>query len=161
MPNDLSLNDLIDYTQWERGKWFDWLRQHGDQILKIGAGPHGDGRFETVGELVSHIFSAEKRYVDRLSGRALTDTASIPHDNIEALFQFSQQSRKELKEFVETFPHAGMGCSAGFQASEFFLKSNTKKNRFPHPYARNPSLGADCDFVPLERVGRRVPRFSL
>ncbi|HWZ55019.1 MAG TPA: DinB family protein [Verrucomicrobiae bacterium] len=104
MPMNLALDDLIDYTAWERLKWHDWLRQHGDEVLKIGAGPHGDGRFTTVGDLVRHMFSAEKRYIDRLSGRPLTDTASIPNDNIEALFQFGEQSRKELKEFLETFP---------------------------------------------------------
>lgn len=31
-------------------------------------------------------------------------TASIANDNVEALFQFGEQSRKELKEFLETFP---------------------------------------------------------
>jgi uncharacterized damage-inducible protein DinB len=107
MPINLSLNDLMDYTEWERRKWHDWLRQQGEQVLKISAGAHGDGRFETVGDLVRHIFSAEKRYVDRLSGRPLTDTASVPTDNLEALFRFSQQSRKGLRELVETFPPMG------------------------------------------------------
>jgi uncharacterized damage-inducible protein DinB len=101
---NLTLDDLMDYTAWERQKWHDWLREHGDEVLKIGAGPHGDGRFTSVGDLVRHMFSAEKRYIDRLSGRALTDTASIPNDNVEALFQFGEQSRQELKEFIETFP---------------------------------------------------------
>ena len=100
----VSLNDLIAYTDWERGVWHDWLRQQGDQVLAIKVGPHGDGRFESVGDLVRHIFSAEKRYIDRLSDRALTNTASIPNDKIETLFEFGGESRKELKEFVETFP---------------------------------------------------------
>lgn len=104
MPVSLNLHDLIEYTDWERSVWHDWMRKHGDQILAIEAGPHGDGRFEKVGDLVRHIFSAEKRYIDRLSDRALTDTASIPNDNIETLFEFGAQSRKELKEFVDTFP---------------------------------------------------------
>jgi len=103
MPIHLSLNDLIDYTDWERRLRYDWLRQHGNEVLKISAGPHGDGRFESAGDLVRHIFSAEKRYVERLSGRPLTDTASIPNDDIEALFQFGRQSRNELKAFVETY----------------------------------------------------------
>ena len=104
MRADLSLNDLMEYTDWERQKWHVWLRQHGDEVLKISAGPHGDGRFKTVGDLVRHMFSAEKRYIDRLSGRSLTDTASVPNDDIEALFQFSHQSRKDLREFVERLP---------------------------------------------------------
>jgi uncharacterized damage-inducible protein DinB len=93
MPN-LSFNDLIEYTDWERQKWYDWFRQHGDQVLKISVGSHGDGRFKMMGDLVRHIFSAEKRYVERLSDRPLTDTASIPNDNLEALFEFAQSSRK-------------------------------------------------------------------
>lgn len=103
MLMNLTLDDLLDYTVWERQKWHDWLRQHGNEVLKISAGAHGDGRFTTVGDLVRHIFSAEIRYIDRLSGRALTDTASIPNDDIEALFQFGEQSRKELRGFLETF----------------------------------------------------------
>src|ERR1700675_1123343 len=104
MPMNLTLDDLMDFTAWEREKWDKWFREHGDEVLKISAGPHGDGRFTTVGELMKHMFSAEKRYIDRLSGRALTDTGSIPNDNIDAISQFGEQSRKGLKEFVETFP---------------------------------------------------------
>ena len=100
----VSLNDLLDYTDWERQKWYDWFRQHGDEALKTSVGAHGDGRFQTVGEVVRHIFSAETRYVERLSGRALTDPAAIPADSFEALFQFSKRTRKELKDFIETFP---------------------------------------------------------
>lgn len=104
MPVGLNLNELIEYTDWEREKWKDWLRQHGDQVLAIGAGPHGDGRFQTIGDLVKHIFSAEKRYVDRLSNRPLTDPASIPNNGIEPLFQFGRQSRTDLIHYVNTLP---------------------------------------------------------
>ena len=104
MPANLTLHDLLEYTDWERQKWYDWFRQHGDQVLRISAGPNGDGRFDSVGELIRHIFSAEKRYVERLSERPLTDTASITNDSVEALFQFGRQSRKELREFIESFP---------------------------------------------------------
>ncbi len=104
MSTSLSLNELIEYTDWERGKWHDWLRQHGDGVLAISAGPHGDGRFQTIGDLVRHIFSAEKRYIDRLSNRPLTDPACVPNNSVEALFEFGRQSRADLKEFVRTFP---------------------------------------------------------
>jgi hypothetical protein len=100
----LSLNDLMDYTDWDRQKWHDWLGRHGGQVLKISAGPNGDGRFTTVGDLMRHMFSAEKRYVARLSGQPLSDPTSVPNDDVEALFRFGRQSRKNLKEFVESFP---------------------------------------------------------
>src|SRR2546426_136865 len=92
----LSLNDLLNYTEWERQRWRAWFGKHGNPPLRISAGPHGDGRFESIGHLVRHIFSAEKRYVERLSDRPLTDPAAIPVDDIDALFQFGQQSRSAL-----------------------------------------------------------------
>ena len=100
----IDLNLLLDYTDWERQKWHDWLRQHGDRVLVTSTGPNSDARFETLGDLVRHIFSAEKRYVERLSDKPLSDTASIPTENIEALFNFGQESRKALREFIDTLP---------------------------------------------------------
>jgi len=124
---DLSLNDLLDYTDWERQKWHAWFGQHGASPLKISAGPHGDGRFTAVGELVRHIFSAEKRYVERLSGRSLTDPASIPADNVDALFQFGQQSRTGLREFIATFPVRDWDVPQDFTILNNFLRATPRK----------------------------------
>jgi uncharacterized damage-inducible protein DinB len=101
---NFSVNHLIEYTDWERQRWHEWLCQHGDDALKMSAGPNGDGRFKTMGDLIGHIFSAEKFYVERLSGRALTNLPSIPNDSIEALFQFGARSRKDLNTLLESFP---------------------------------------------------------
>jgi uncharacterized damage-inducible protein DinB len=117
----------MEYTDWERGKWHDWIRQRGNHVLTISAGPHGDGRFQMVGDLVRHIFSAEKRYVDRLSNRPLTDTGSIPNDSIETLFQFGRQSRKDLREFVATFPAQGWDVPQDFNILNNFLRATPRK----------------------------------
>jgi uncharacterized damage-inducible protein DinB len=123
----LSLNDLIEYTDWERVKWHDWFRQRGDSALAVSAGSHGDGRFQTVGDLVRHIFSAEKRYIDRLSNRALTDTAAIPNDKLEALFQFGLGSRADLKEFVKTLPAQEWDVPHEFNIMNTSLRATPKK----------------------------------
>ena len=102
MPVEVRLDDLLAYTEWERHKWRAWFQEHGPQALSISTGPHGDGRFATIGHVVRHIFSAEKRYTDRLAGRSLTDPASISTDNVDALFRFGQQSRRDLREFIDT-----------------------------------------------------------
>jgi uncharacterized damage-inducible protein DinB len=104
MAPALSLNELIEYTDWERGKWYESLQQRGDAVLTLEVGTHGDGRFKTLGDLVRHIFSAEKRYIDRLSNRPLTDVSSISTSNIEAVFDFGRQTRSDLKRFVSAFP---------------------------------------------------------
>ncbi len=123
----LNLSDLLDYTDWERQKWHAWFLQHGADVLKISAGPHGDGRFGAVGELVRHIFSAEQRYVKRLSGRSLTDPASISTDNIDALFQFGRQSRNDLRAFIETFPSHSWDIPQDFTILKYFLKATPRK----------------------------------
>jgi uncharacterized damage-inducible protein DinB len=123
----LSLNELMEYTDWERHQWFDWLRQHGDDVLKIGVGPHGDGRFETVGQVVRHIFSAEKRYAERLAGRSLTDTGSVPTDSLDALFQFSQRSRKDFRELIATFPTEQWDAPQDFKVMNHALRATPRK----------------------------------
>ena len=100
----LNVEDLLQYTEWERGKWQAWLHQHGAEVLKISAGSHGDGRFQTIGEIVRHIFSGEKRYLDRLTDKPLSDPTTIPADTIDALFEYGRQSRKEFRQFIDTFP---------------------------------------------------------
>ena len=127
MLDHLNLSDLLDYTDWERQKWHAWFLQHGADVLKISTGPHGDGRFGAVGALVRHIFSAEKRYVERLSGRSLTDSASIPTDNVDTLFQFSRQSRNDLREFLETFPDSEWDVPQDFTILNSFLRATPRK----------------------------------
>jgi len=103
MPT-LALEDLLAYTDWQRTEWQAVLRRHDPAVLGISAGPHGDGRFDSVGDVIRHIFSAECRYVERLSGRPLTDTSTIPTDDLDALFAFGRESRETLRRFLTTFP---------------------------------------------------------
>ena len=123
----VSLNELLDYTGWERQKWHARIRKYGAQTLEISAGPHGDGRFERVGDLIRHIFSAEKRYAERLAGQALTDPASIPNTDIEALFQFSRQSRGELKQLLESFPAQEWDVPRDFKILDFVARVTPRK----------------------------------
>lgn len=127
MSVTLSFNDLMDYTEWERQKWHSSFKQHGDDALRISAGPHGDGRFSTVADLIRHIFSAEKRYIDRLSDRPLTDPASIPNDTVDGLFEFGQRSRKDLREFIDAYPSIKWDAMMEFDFMGGILRATPKK----------------------------------
>jgi uncharacterized damage-inducible protein DinB len=122
----LSLDELLDYTEWERNKWHERLLRHGNQAMDLKAGPHGDGRFDSVRDLVKHIFSAEKRYVERLSGRPLTDPASIPGE-LSALFRFGQNSRKELQKFVAAFPAEGWDAPVEMKILSYSVTATPRK----------------------------------
>ena len=123
----LTLTDLMDYTVWEREQWHLWLTQHGDEVLKIPAGPHGDGRFTGVGDVVRHIFSAEKRYVERLTSREMTDTSTIPSDKVDALFAFGRQSRNDLEKYVAELPPQEWDAVQEFSFMNKILRATPRK----------------------------------
>jgi uncharacterized damage-inducible protein DinB len=99
-----TLDDLLAYSDWDREQWHNWFRKQGPAALAVDLGANNNGRIRNVGELVRHIFSAEKRYVERCRQVPLTDTAAIPADNIETLFAFGVDSRKALRDLLKTFP---------------------------------------------------------
>jgi uncharacterized damage-inducible protein DinB len=123
----IELNLLLEYTDWERQKWHESLLQRGDRILLTSAGANSDTRFETVGDLIRHIFSAEKRYVERLSDKPLTDTASISTEKIEALFNLGQESRKALREFIETLPARQWDAPREYMMMNHPIRATPKK----------------------------------
>ena len=104
MAFPFSLDDLLGYSEWDRANWLAWFRKHGPDTLALGLGAHTDGRFSTVGELVRHIFSAEKRYVERALGLPLSDTSVIPAGDVEALFRFGEETRRALRQLVDSSP---------------------------------------------------------
>ena len=99
----LSFDDLLEYTDWQRGKWHAFFRGNAD-ALTLSIGEHGDGRFTTVGDVVKHIFGAELRYVQRLQGEALSDLANLPSDQVEELFSKGVETRRRLKQLLTTMP---------------------------------------------------------
>jgi uncharacterized damage-inducible protein DinB len=101
-------------------------------VLKIGEGQHGDGRFESVGGLMRHIFWAEKRYVDRLSGRRLAEAASMPNDDIEGLFQFGEESRKGLTELLQALPEKEWDVPVEFKLKNSRCAHDSRKDRRAH-----------------------------
>ena len=98
--------DLLAYSDRDRDQWLAWFRKQGEAALAAGLGEHNTGRIRTVGELVRHIFSAEKRYVQRSLQVPLMDTSVIPATDVEALFAFGRESRRDLRELLATFPEA-------------------------------------------------------
>lgn len=74
----LSYEHLLDYTDWQRESWRAWFTRQGTDAPAVSIGPHGDGRLNTIGEVVRHIFSAETRYIQRLRGEPLIEASALP-----------------------------------------------------------------------------------
>ena len=57
----------------------------------------------------------------------MTDAETIPADNLQALFQFGQQSRRELREFVEALTVEGGHTPREFKLMNSSLTATPKK----------------------------------
>jgi uncharacterized damage-inducible protein DinB len=77
--------------------------------------------------MVRHIFGAEKRYVERLNGRAVTDLSSVPTQDLEALFEFGRQSRADLRNFVATLPEAEWDRPIGMKIVKWSILASPRK----------------------------------
>jgi len=98
-----ELEPFLRYTEWEREKWHALFTRDRSAFL-IKTGPHGDGRLNTVGEIVRHIFSAELRYPQRLRGELMTETGNVPADDVEAVFALGRQSRAAFRAYLAALP---------------------------------------------------------
>jgi uncharacterized damage-inducible protein DinB len=104
MTLTLNTQHLLDYTAWQREEWHAWFQREGASALSVTTGPHGDGRIETIGALIRHIFSAELRYVERIRALPLTDVSTVGLDDIETLFRFGVTTRAAFANLLETWP---------------------------------------------------------
>ena len=93
----LSLNELLAYTDEERGKWRKWFAAHPAAMdLQMQPG----GRFSTVAALVDHIFLVETRHLARLQQEAVPEASGVHAGDIDALFAYAAHTRDALRAFI-------------------------------------------------------------
>ena len=87
---NLTIEELISYTDEERAKWEQWFALHGDEPLKF---PLADAAHGSVGALILHIFGPELQYVQFMHDESLTDYTNFSVDRANELFAFARRSR--------------------------------------------------------------------
>ena len=110
-----AIEYLLEYTEWDRTGWSAYFRAQGPEVFAADLGPNSDGRIKNIGELVRHIFAAEKRYVERIRGLPLTDSADVPADDADALFELGRQSRESLRALVRELPEDALNTPQEIQ----------------------------------------------
>jgi uncharacterized damage-inducible protein DinB len=99
MPLDLSLDELLLYTNDEREKWRRWLTSH---AAAMDVAVHPSGGFTTVGKLIDHVFLGERRFLQRLTGERVSEATGLTGNNAPPLFDYGASVRRELEQFAAT-----------------------------------------------------------
>jgi uncharacterized damage-inducible protein DinB len=98
MPLSITLHELLRYTNGERDKWRAWLLTNPgamDATVQPGGG------LPTVGKLIDHIFLAERRFLQRLTGTPLSGSTGLTGNNAPPLFDYGSSVRRELQQFTD------------------------------------------------------------
>jgi uncharacterized damage-inducible protein DinB len=93
----LSLDELLAYTDEERGKWRKWFDAH-PAAMDVRLQP--DGRFATVAALIDHIFLVEARHLARLQETVVPNASGVADGDIDALFAFAAKTRDALRAYA-------------------------------------------------------------
>lgn len=93
----LSFDEFVRYTNDEREKWRAWFQANPGAVeTPVQPG----GRLPTVGRLIDHIFLAERRVLQRLTGDRLSESTGLTGNNAPPLFDYGASVRRELEQYV-------------------------------------------------------------
>lgn len=92
----LTLDELLAWTEEERGKWEPWFAQR-PEVLDI---PLKGDRFGTIGGLVGHIFEAEWRQAHRLTGAPVPERKDPANAPASQIFASGRAARKYFREAI-------------------------------------------------------------
>ncbi|MBL8150679.1 MAG: DinB family protein [Blastocatellia bacterium] len=129
----LSIKELLVYTDEERSKWQEWFSKNGDEPLKIKISVETES---SVGSLILHCFQVELWYLFFMRNEILTPESeiskkysSLPTDQVEAIFNFGNQTRKELYGFIEELKESDWSrvYSHEFKQHAFLLQGSLRK----------------------------------
>jgi uncharacterized damage-inducible protein DinB len=99
MPLSITFDELLRYTNDERGKWRRWFATH-PQAMEAPVQPAG--QLPTVGKLIDHIFLAERRFLQRLTETPLSESTGLTGNNAPPLFDYGSSVRRELEQFADS-----------------------------------------------------------
>jgi uncharacterized damage-inducible protein DinB len=97
MSMQLTLEELLGYSEYEREKWRTWFAA--DRTRHEIPFQHG-GRFPTVGSIFDHVFLVERRHLARLEGGTPPDATGVAAGDTNALFEYAALVRADFRRYV-------------------------------------------------------------
>jgi len=106
MSVSIALDELLGYSDNERIKWRAWFTE---DPVRLAIPFQPGGRFPTLGSLLDHVFLVERRHLSRLEGATPPATSGVAADDVQALFEYSDLVRADLRAFLAALDDAEAG----------------------------------------------------
>ena len=126
----LTIDELLGYTDEERGKWEAWFAEHGNEPLKLAVPMDVH---PTVGSLILHCFWAELFYAQWMRGTLMTPEQmkeiieEQDAENVEQLFAFGHSARKALREALSAYSEQDWEKTYDVDGPGFHLSGPARK----------------------------------
>jgi uncharacterized damage-inducible protein DinB len=107
----LRYETLLELTSTEQHRWHDWFVER----PQAWAVPFATGRMATIGGVVTHIFTVELRYAQRLLDREATAWEDFRQTSIDDVFELGDNARGLLVQFLTSAPDSELDRVLTFQ----------------------------------------------
>jgi uncharacterized damage-inducible protein DinB len=107
----LRYETLLELTSTEQHRWHDWFVER----PQAWAAPFATGRMATIGGVVTHIFTVELRYAQRLLDREVTAWEDFRQTSIDDVFELGDNARGLLVQFLTSAPDSELDRVLTFQ----------------------------------------------
>jgi uncharacterized damage-inducible protein DinB len=117
MSVGLTLLELLDYSDYERGKWRGWVVAD-PKRLDLAFQP--GGRFPTAWSVIEHVFLVERRHLARLEGSTPPESTGVASGDWDGLFEYADLVRADFRQYVD-----GLDEAEAHEAFTFTIPSAT------------------------------------
>ena len=102
----LAFRELLDYSATENERWHRWFAMQPAELLDLH---FADPPISTVRRLVQHIAFVEHRYSAIIPGRAVPSPQATDGDDVDTIFAYLAESRRQLEASIAEAMTAGGG----------------------------------------------------
>jgi uncharacterized damage-inducible protein DinB len=126
----LTIDELLAYTDEERGKWEQWFAAHGNEPLKLSVPMDVH---PNIGALIIHCLWAELFYAHWMRGDVLTPERmkaindSLAADQADQVFAFGHAERKALREAISEYTEKDWEKTHEVEGPGFRLEGSARK----------------------------------
>jgi len=121
---NLTLKELLTYSEEEQDRWQNWFASHGDEPLRF---PLSGDRMPSLGSMIQHALGTELWFAEHLGGAAITEWWTEPAGAAASLFELGTAAKRKLRQLIEHVPPEEWGRMVELQGGGRSFRVSVRK----------------------------------